>query len=115
MTIVEHYGENRTFYHVTVSENLESIMEKGLVPSVGERSEQLGEGASIFLFPSQEDAEDAVANWLGDQFDEDTAFALLEIYIPVEIEIHRSENVDWEVSVHDPIPPNCIKVLSKDF
>ncbi len=113
--IIEHFGENRTFFHITLAENLSSIMEHGLQPTVGDRSKQLKERSAIFLFRTQNDAHDALMGWMGEQFDEDSVFALLEVMVPVEIEIHTSDKLDWEVFVREPIPAQCLKITSRDF
>lgn len=115
INLVEHYGVSRTYYHVTLVDNLANISEHGLMPSVGDRSRQLGESSAIFLFPDQESAEDAVMGWLGDQFEEDDTFALLEVHVPEDIEVLKTDGVDWEIYVKAQIPPTCIKVLSRDF
>ena len=53
-------------YHVTPARNLPSIQEKGLLPTIGERSLALGEGQeAVYLFPSREDVDNALSNWLG--------------------------------------------------
>ena len=115
INLVEHFGVSRTFYHVTLVSNLTNISEYGLMPSVGDRSRQLGESSAIFLFPDQDSAEDAVSGWLGDQLDEDEPLALLEVHVPEDIEILKTDGVDWEIYVKAQIPPNCIKVISRDF
>jgi hypothetical protein len=110
-------NHDRTFYHVTLSENLGSIMEKGLVPTVGDRSKKLNEQACVFLFPDRDSAEDALSGWLGDQFDEDEdiTFALLEVTLPPEIEVQKTEGIDWEAYTTRVIPPECIRIVSRDF
>lgn len=57
-------------YHATLKSNLDSILEKGLVPQVGLRSKKIGETPAVFLFPSYEDCTNALGNWLGEEFDE---------------------------------------------
>jgi hypothetical protein len=117
--VTESLGaEERTFYHVTLSENLGSIMEKGLTPTVGDRSKKLKERSCVFLFPDQASAEDALSGWLGDQFDDDDdtiTFALLEVTLPPEIEVNKTDGIDWEWYTRETIPPSCIRILSRDF
>jgi hypothetical protein len=116
ISIVESMeNQDHTFYHVTLTKNLGSIMEKGLVPSVGERSKKLKEPSAVFLFATREDAEDGATNWMVDEF-EDEAFALLEITLPPEIEVHKDPSSDnWEVYVKDVIPSSSIRVLTRDL
>ncbi len=101
--------ENRTFFHVTPSENVESILSGGLVPRTGARSEKLGDHG-IFLFRSAEDAEDAVMNWMGDEFGEDEPLTLLRVVLSDGAE--TSEEA-FEVVCHEPIPANQIEVLGE--
>lgn len=103
-------------YHVTKSSNLESILKSGLIPSVGKRSEKLAENPCIFLFPDKHSAEDALANWLGDEFEEELAdeeeIVILKI---AEKSVNaQSSTVDWEVCVFERIPPNAISEILDD-
>lgn len=108
-------NRDRTFYHVTPTDNLASIMSEGLVPSVGDRSKKLGENACVFLFPSREDAEDGVDQWMGDDFDDEQPIALLEVTVPLEIEIFKTADIDWEFYTKVTIPPECLTILSRDL
>lgn len=68
------------FYHITPRRNLEAIKREGLKPSLGERSTSLGEEEPrIYLFDSKESLEDALGNWLGEEFDEDEELVALSI------------------------------------
>lgn len=68
------------FYHLTPRRNLEAIKAQGLMPTVGERSESLGEAEPrIYLFDSKESLEEALGNWLGEEFDEDEELVALSI------------------------------------
>lgn len=61
-------------YHVTPLKNLESIKKHGLLCKIGLRSQKIGEPVSaIYLFPDLGYANDAIANWLGDEFDNERA------------------------------------------
>ena len=58
-----------TFFHVTRAENLSDIMRGGLVPSIGARSQAAKERhPAVFLFSSRDAMEDALMNWLGEEF-----------------------------------------------
>jgi len=60
------------YYHITESNNIQSIFEKGLIPSIGERSILLNEKEKcVYLFGSIELAEDAFCNWLSEYIEED--------------------------------------------
>lgn len=110
---IDHH--DRTYYHVTLAENLRSIMERGLTPTVGERSKQLGEGSAVFLFPDIPHAEDAVSGWLGDQFEEEVELALIEVTLPDGVEVHQTDGIDWECWVKDVIPPQHLRIVKSNF
>lgn len=104
INIVE--GQGMALYHVTPTINIPSIMRDGLVPQVGDRSTAMAETPAIYLFPSREHAEDAVMNWLGDEF-EDVPLTLLKVSVDPSI-IQRS-GADYEVTIHHTIDPNAIE------
>lgn len=67
-------------YHITPAKCLGSIMQNGLVPAIGERSAAAREQeAAVYLFRTLMDAEDALMGWLGDEFEDATPLAILEI------------------------------------
>jgi hypothetical protein len=99
-------------YHVTPAKNVKWIMQDGLQPSIGTASSSYGESEErLYLFPTINDAEDAVNNWLGDQY-EDEILALLQVTITG---IELKSDVEWEYYTNQPIPPDRIKVLSMDI
>lgn len=103
---------NKVAYHVTPTQNLRSVMKNGLVPNIGDRSSKIaGEQSGIYLFPSVEAAEDAVMNWLGDEFDEDEPLTLLKVNID-GLEKYISQGADYELIVNTNIEPNRIKKLN---
>ena len=100
--------EDRTFYHVTPTENVESILKNGLIPSIGERSIDFGEDRKrVYLFQSIEDSEASLMGWLGEEFGEEP-LSLLEVKLPKEIDFEKEA---FEIQVSENIPPECIKVL----
>lgn len=95
-------------YHVTEAENLASIMRDGLVPSIGARSKALGEmRESIYFFPTEEDMNNALSNWLGEEF-EDVEIAILNVSSDSIVE----GEVDYEHISKTVIAPECITVVS---
>lgn len=83
---------NTEYYHVTLSKNVKSILNKGLIPKLGERSLEIGEKEKlIFLFPSEEDMECAVMQWLGDWYEdkygENVKLSCLKINLPYDFPI----------------------------
>jgi len=99
-------------YHVSSANNIASILTYGLIPSVGARSVAMGEESpAIFLFPSLDDLENALDNWLGSEID-DEIFALFEVIIPPHIE--SEVTTGYEISVYTTIPAEYITLLSDD-
>lgn len=102
------------FYHVTPVRNLPKIMQQGLIPRIGARARLLKEPVkAIYLFHSQEEAEDGVANWLGDEFGESTRLALLAVRVPADAA--RAEGAGYETVLTEPVPPDRITIITKDF
>jgi hypothetical protein len=102
-------------YHVTPSENLDSIMSKGLLPQIGDRTRKIvDEKPAIYCFPDKNAMEDAMMNWLGDEFDEDEALALLEIYT-AGLKGQVTEGAEYEVAITSAIPPQNIRIISRDL
>ncbi len=99
------------FYHVTPTHNLANIQKNGLQPNIGDRSVKLEDKAGIYLFNSLDDAENALSNWLGDEFDEDEQLSLLQI-TSNNIKPNRSH---YETVVDTNIPASDITVLTKDI
>lgn len=100
-------------YHLTPTYHLPRILSEGLLPRRGPRSRRLGEALlSIYFFTSRADADQALMNWLGDEFEEDTHLALLEVQLPTGL-AYRQEA--FEVQVFAPIPPEAIRVLDRDY
>lgn len=83
----------KTYYHITPMSNLESILQTGLEPRIGERSKELGENEKrVYLFHSIEDMNNALGNWLGECFeDEEIELAIIELQVPDEYPITEEE------------------------
>ena len=65
------------YFHVTPKENIGQIMSNGLIPAIGPRSEEANEDvALVYMFPNVSDMETALANWLGECFEEDEDYGL---------------------------------------
>lgn len=103
--------DETTVWHVTPTKNLPSIMQTGLVPQIGKRSQSAGEDRpAVFVFPDEESLEGA-GEWLNDAMPRHAA--LLKVRVPKNWISHSS--VDWEQMVTKPIPPDRIEVMSKDY
>jgi hypothetical protein len=102
---------NQYVYHVTPTKNLKSIAKQGLVPTVGDRTSQIaGEKSGIYVFPDKVSAEDAVMNWLGDEFD-DEPLTMLKINIS-GLENNITKGADYELIVGTTIEPKRIKKVN---
>lgn len=99
-------------YHVTAARHLDAIMEEGLVPRIGERSEVMGEGeAGVYLFTSRTALDEAVMNWLGDAYEEDDDLVVLEVELVEGFEI--SAGFEVETIAREAIPPHRIRLLKR--
>lgn len=93
------------FWHVTQFESVPDILRDGLLPRLGPRSQDAGETKpGIYLFPSYEAAEDALLNWLGEQFPEDTRLALIKVRLPHDMVGQLESDVDYELVSRQAIP-----------
>lgn len=103
------------YYHVTPAKNVPSIMKNGLVPKIGTRSANFGEADKhVYLFPSKDEMETAMMNWLGDEFDEDEPLAVLAVEVDDNDDtVDRAvDGPTWEYLSVNPIDPKNISVLS---
>lgn len=60
----------QTLFHVTPVSNVKSIMREGLVPKIGLLSEGVENEERVYLFPTYEDCETALGQWLGAEYDD---------------------------------------------
>jgi hypothetical protein len=105
------------FLHVTPLDNLYSILSKGLEPKIGTRSQKIEEKTpAIYLFNSLDDCNNALMNWLGEEFDEDygegSKVAILKISLPVSKLFNKEDHESYETIQYDHIPAKYIKLYS---
>jgi len=101
----------KLLYHVTPTKNIKSIAKEGLKPGIGDRSNKImREKSGIYVFPSRMAAEDAVMNWLGDEF-EDEPLTMLKIDTS-GLEDHISKGAGYEFIIDTIIEPNRIKKVN---
>lgn len=94
---------------MTPIDNLDSIMRVGLRPSIGHRAIACEEDTpKVYLFGHRKDVDNALMNWLGDEFDDDIALAVLQ----VECDSVVRGDVDYEFVCFDVIAPECISLDS---
>jgi hypothetical protein len=100
-------------YHITPTRNLSNVMKNGLVPKIGKRSKAFGEPKpAIYFFPDLKTVVDGIENWLAHEFSENARLSLLEITLPPDMDVYS--DVGFERHVYEVIPPNCIKIITKD-
>lgn len=99
-------------YHVTPVINLASIMSRGLVPVIGERSAEIGEQVvGVYLFATLIDLEQGVGGWLGEYF-EDVDLVALEVDVTgLDVVPTFQDEDSWEHVCSEVIVPERIKVL----
>lgn len=94
-------------FHVTKKENLKSILEKGLIPQIGENSKCIEIFPAVFLFPSEEGMNTALSSWFGGLFEEEEELVSLKINLPDDWELYS--DVEYEVFSKKLIPPKYIR------
>jgi hypothetical protein len=108
-------ARQKTYYHVTETRNLDTILAQGLKPRIGERSFLAGETRqAVYLFGDLDSVENALDNWMSECFEEQDCLALLKINLPVGVRAHRQTG-SWELRVFNMIPPDSIQVMSDDL
>lgn len=96
-------------FHVTPAYNYPGILKFGLLPQLGKRSAKVvGETPSVFLFVTRDDVTDALNNWLGDEFEEETDEPLLVLQLDLPDDFPLDQHVDWEKISHKAISSEFI-------
>ena len=111
---IKQAQSNCTYYHVTPLANWKSIQATGLRPATGSRSNQIGEPLAIFLFNSLTSLENALMNWLGEEFDENEKLAILAVNLPSNFPGLQPGEAGYEWLCTTPIPPEHIALASID-
>ena len=112
-------------YHVTPLDQVGKILETGLEPRIGPRSEAMELEPRIWLFGDQESVDQALMNWLGDEMygaEWRSGYAVLRIDLPADwFKQRRVEKTfhpygserSWEWSTSENIPGEFIEVIDK--
>lgn len=113
--MMEMKDKKNRYFHVTPMGNLESILQNGLLPMMGERSIDCNEHQkAIYLFRSITDMDNALLNWLGECF-EDIDLVILQIDVPdgFPITTEKDSNGDefFESVCLEPIPVDYISAI----
>jgi len=104
---------SKTLYHVTLKASLPSILQYGLIPMIGQRSADCGEtDEAVFCFPTKEDCDTAMSQWLGEAFDDALVGDDECVYLAIELSNQRSKSdVEYEIAILDTISPESIKMV----
>lgn len=112
--IPEEEKTMKVVFHVTRDENVASIRESGLKPSMGGNSVQIGETRpAIHVFYDRESMEDAIVNWsnmdwFGDDEDEDPDLSVVTLDVPVEWVWDDPDFPGTVGLIYRPVPPTMI-------
>lgn len=105
-------------YHVTLMSNLASILDRGLIPQIGDNSKELGETEDrVYAFVNKVETENALLNWLGEIYEEvEEDLVILEIDDShFEFIFDNNGNVFFECYAYNRIPPSAItKTISEE-
>ncbi len=94
-------------WHVTPTRNVFGILEEGVKPNVGERSQALGEDTPrVYVFTDPMALEDALSNWLGEAFDEEDALSILLLEVAAERVVVPQDL--FEAYIMETVAPACI-------
>ncbi len=104
------------YFHVTPRKNLSAIQKEGLLAQIGDRSQEAKEEAeAVFLFPSKEDMDNALLNWLGEAFEEEDELIILQIDLPADFPVKRDADSNgelmYEAYSYKNIPPEYISAI----
>jgi len=96
-------------YHISRKSDLPNILKNGLI---AKKPVDMNDKKGIYLFPSKDDVENALVNWLGDRL-ENIPIVLLTIDTN-GLNIHKGD-VEYEMISYNRIPPkNIIKYEDYD-
>lgn len=109
-------NKEHRYFHVTPRKNLSAIQKEGLLAQIGDRSQEAKEEAeAVFLFPSKEDMDNALLNWLGEAFEEEDELIILQIDLPADFPVKRDEDSNgelmYEAYSYKNVPPEYISAI----
>lgn len=104
-----------TLYHVTPFEIWsKKIQKSGLVP----RKEKRGIHADsnekrIYFFDDLATVEDAMVNWFLEEFPDVRYFAVIEVRIPIEVDVFEDPEIAGSFYVSERIPAQNLRLIEK--
>ena len=95
-------------FHCTLETHLPSIFDRGLIPGVGQRSQEAREGKPcLYFFPDLQAVEQALLTWLGDAFEEEEdALVILEVDLD-GLPVHSAPG-SFELTLDVPVSPDRV-------
>lgn len=104
----------KTLYHVTHRDSLDSIMEKGLLPLYGYRTQITDDLERVYFFKElDEDFENDTRTWMT-FFLPREKMVLLKVTLPDDFPGLR-ERYGWEVMCENVVPSKYIEVMDYSF
>lgn len=103
-------------YHVATDESWQRIRQEGLIPAIGGRSSSSSEAEPrVYLFGSRQDVDDALGNWLGEEFEDyEGDLIILEVATPSAAEpTFPDAETSWEWSTTAAIPAQALTVVDR--
>ncbi len=101
-------------FHLTPVGSLLEVLERGIEPRLGARSQAAGEGApASFHFPSIDALVDGLMGWAADAFDEDERLALLAVRKDLA-GVTAVHEVGYEVRATAVVPPEALVLISSN-
>lgn len=101
------------YFHITLSENKDSIMKNGLIPQAGKNTKLIfNDSQGVYLFTSYENMVDGLTNWMNQIIDEDDEIIILEIDLPDNFTVYKTGS-DWEAVSYRTIPPEYINIIEE--
>lgn len=86
------------------------------MPAIGDRSDAAEEPVPrVFLFGSRQDVNDALGNWLGEEFEDyDGALLVIELETPLAAEpTFPDAEESWEWSTTEAVPADALTVVDR--
>lgn len=98
-------------FHIAPETAVPGIRKHGLLPGIGDRSTHCGEDSpAVYFFPSAEDAEGAMLNWLPDEYPNGTRFYMVTAALPSRYAQSLRTTADYEVVTDLPVPPDYLDI-----
>ena len=114
ITPIKEAAATRTVYHAAPGSRAEAIQREGLQPRIEKRGIHAADKVpAVYFFDGIDSAEDALVNWLADEWDEaETEAVVFSTDLP-ESELEPDPEIAGAYRVTRPIPPEQLKVIAR--